>query len=234
MDSPADSMSFWESVAKTTKWGGYIHDVKKESVLLAEKVVSDKRVLLDIGCEGGSWTQMLSEMGWTDIVCVDINRDSLAVCHRRLPYALCIQTHPDGTTFPLANESVSLLICMEVAEVINHPWSMDEFLRVLHPGGVLVGTIHNRFSHRYVLRRLRLMVSNDPEGSYYMIGYSRFRKRLKQAGFRMIYERGFCWPLFSRKSNSRLIPLFVEAERCMGLRRFPVVSPWVTFVAQKI
>ena len=56
---------------------------------------------------------------------------------------------------------------------------------------------------------------------------------LAGAGFEVLHEEGYCWSPFARTSNSPLVPVFVQAERMLGLHRWIALSPWIAFVARK-
>jgi SAM-dependent methyltransferase len=185
---------------------------------------------LEVGCEGGRWSRLLSDMGWT-LTCTDINADVLAVCRQRLPNANCIHVSPSATTLPCATGSVSLVLCLEVFEVMESSWFAMEASRVLSPNGVLVGVTLNRSSLRGMFVRAKRYLTG--RSALYKISYAECRRRMESAGFVVASERGYCWFPFGRSSNSRLVPFFIGVERRFGLGRFTAFSPWVVFIARK-
>jgi hypothetical protein len=68
---------------------------------------------------------------------------------------------------------------------------------------------------------------------FYRHAYAKRRFALRDAGFDILLERGYCWFPFSRASNSPFIPFFARLERWLLLDRLPLLSPWVVFVARK-
>ena len=81
--------------------------------------------------------------------------------------------------------------------------------------------------------RLKEHLQAGPHG-FYAHAYASRRVALREAGFEIVSERGYCWFPFSRASNSRLIPLLTRLERWLLLDRLPLLSPWVVFVARKV
>ena len=63
--------------------------------------------------------------------------------------------------------------------------------------------------------------------------YTKWKRRVGEAGFQMVREEGLCWAPFGRSSNSRLIPIATKIEAMLGLRRLISYSPWVVFIARK-
>jgi ubiquinone/menaquinone biosynthesis C-methylase UbiE len=232
MSTNNDEMTYWEIIAKT-KWGSYVYEVEKEVVIRANTMSNRRTTLLDLGTGGGRWAQLLSNMGWTDIICIDVNPQDLNICHKRIPDALCVLTDPGARAIPAKSESVEFLLCIEVPTVINSEWFIEESFRVLRSGGLLLATLHNKFSYRTLLHRIGAFRSPSMRNSYYKLSYNKFRRNLFQTGFKVIHQKGFCWPPFSRTSDSKLVPSFIKIEKHLGLKNVPKVSPWVIVIAQK-
>lgn len=85
-DEPA--MTFWEKAA-ITRWGSYLTEIEKAVILKAHQLSGLPGTALEIGCEGGRWSKLLSEAGWK-VICTDIDVESLALCRKRIPDATCI------------------------------------------------------------------------------------------------------------------------------------------------
>ena len=225
--------TYWERVA-LTKWGRYLTKLEKQAVLKGSSLAARRRTALEIGCEGGRWSTLLSKEGW-NLICTDINNDMLEVCKRRIPTAQCVLVKVTDTTIPSGTGTIDLLLCMEVPQVAESEWFIDEAFRVLTSGGVLVAAVMNSFSYRAILHRLlREIVTKTPRTiGNYQVSYQALRSRLVRKGFTLINEQGCCWFPFARDSNSALIPFFVAFERYLGLRHLASLSPWIVFVAQK-
>jgi len=127
---------------------------------------------------------------------------------------------------------MGMLVCIEVPQVMpNSDWFVDEALRVLRPGGLLVSTFFNLFSYRGFLAHATASLRGEYD--YYRFAYPAWRRMLRERGFTFQHEEGFCWFPFRRASNSSLIPSFIAVEEYLGMRRLVSLSPWVVFVAQK-
>jgi SAM-dependent methyltransferase len=187
---------------------------------------------LDVGCEGGRWSHLVAEAGWS-LTCTDVNAEVLALCGDRLPEAACFLAAPTDRTLPCGDATISLLLCVEVHPVIDSDWFIAEASRVLKPNGVLVGVLLNRTSLRGLLVRAKQRFGFSSE-AYYRWSYRRWSHCMRTAGFQIECIDGFCWFPLSRASNSVLTPIFARLERMMGLRRVPLFSPWIAFVARAV
>ena len=225
--SPA---TVWETVA-TTRWGHYTTEVVEDAVRRGVEIAGPARSALEVGCEGGRWSRLLANLGWT-MTCTDVNQTVLSVCQQRVPSAKCILVSPRDTTLPCATNTMNLLLCLEVFQVMDSTWFPVEAGRVLSDDGVLIGVVHNKQSFRGAFVRAKQFLSGASE-RFYNLSYWEWRRRMTAAGFEIKFERGFCWFPLSRESNSVLAPLFVQLERRFGLGRITPLSPWVVFIARK-
>jgi SAM-dependent methyltransferase len=219
----------WETVA-TTRWGRYTSDVVEDAIAAGRDLIGEPGSALEVGCEGGRWSHLLANNGWA-MTCTDIDRDVLSICGRRVPSATCIAVSPDATSLPCASNSMRLLLCLEVFQVMDSLWFAREANRVLEDGGVLVGVTLNRGSLRGMFVRAKEHLRGTSK--FYNRSYAEWRRGVCEAGFEIILERGYCWFPFSRASNSALVPFFIRLERWLRLDRMPSLSPWVAFVARK-
>jgi len=204
------SETSWEKVA-LTRWGSYVSDLEQRIILQAQELAGQPSRALEVGCEGGRWSLMLSQRGWR-MTCTDVNKDALAICQRRVRSATCLHVDPKARTIPCVSNSFDLLLCIEVAPVIQSDWFVTEARRVLKTNGVLVGVTWNYLSLRGVLVRLA-QTMGKAKGDFYKISYSGLRAQLLNADFRTIHEEGFCWGPFRRTSNSAMVPFVVKLER---------------------
>jgi SAM-dependent methyltransferase len=186
---------------------------------------------LEIGCEGGRWSSLLAGLGWS-ITCTDVDAEVLARCAARLPEARCVVVEPGDRTLPLADASVSLVLCIEVQPVIQSDWFPREVVRVLRPGGELVGVTWNRLSARGMATDLMSRVRGRGGHGYYGQTYRPWRRRMEAAGLQFISERGMCWFPFGRASDSRLVPAAAWIEDRGRLWKLPSLSPWILFTAR--
>jgi len=220
----------WETVA-ATRWGQYTTRIVERTINEACDLTGTPGSALEVGCEGGRWSHFLAQRGWR-VTCTDVNVDVLALCRQRVPEATCVLVSPDATTLPCRTASVQLLLCLEVFPVMDSEWFASEANRVLEDGGLLVGIALNRSSIRAALVRLKVRVQGGTN-HFYRHAYAKRRFAVRDAGFDILLERGYCWFPFSRASNSPFIPFFARLERWLLLDRLPLLSPWVVFVARK-
>ncbi len=227
----AEQLTRWEQIA-LTRWGKYIREIECHSILEASRLAGEPARALEVGCEGGHWSRMLTDRGW-HMTCTDIDTQTLARCQQKIPSASCILMNPQDTKLPCEDGGMRLLVCIEVESVMNSSWFHDEVYRVLEPGGVIVAVAFNSLSLRAAYVRLAAYISGKSDG-FYQNPYPRFRRQLQQRGFVMLKEGGYCWFPFWRESNSRLAPIAGKVEQWLGLRKLPALSPWVIFIGRKI
>lgn len=213
-----------------TEWGKYLTGIETTAVLKAHELCGAPSVALDIGAAGGRWSQLLDKLGWK-IICIDINPFSLDQCRMRLPQAICLLADPNDTTLPCAPESIGLILCIETFPVMSAAWFTSEAYRILKPNGLIVGVFTNKLSGRGYFRHLASMIQNSFD--YYSTTYYWWRREARRVGFHVLLEQGLCWFPFSRSSNSPLVKLFTRVEHLVGLRRLPVISPWIVFIASR-
>src|SRR5262245_59552921 len=219
----------WEFVA-TTRWGRYTSEVVEDAIWTACKMAGEPASALEVGCEGGRWSRLLRSVGW-ELTCTDIDPKALSVCQGRIPSAKCVLVAPDSTSLPCDTKAVKLVLCLEVFPVMDSAWFAREASRVLLDQGVLVGVTLNWFSLRGMYVRIKQYLKG--ESKFYNLSYARWRRRMRDAGFEITFERGYCWFPFTRASNSGLAPLFIRLERWLGLSQIPALSPWIVFIARK-
>jgi len=222
--------TYWEEVANT-RWGAYTTDIARRAVLLGHELSAMPTTALEIGCEGGRWSRLLTDLGWS-MTCTDVDDEVLRLCEKRIPTAKCILAAPNDRKIPCLSNSIDLLLCIEVAPVIQSDWFLGESFRVLRGNGVMICVFWNLLSLRGLFAHTRVILSGTFD--YYRLAYLSWKKRLLGAGFCTRHEEGYCWFPFRRDSNSSLVPYFTNLEQRLGLRKLSVLSPWVSFVAQKI
>jgi SAM-dependent methyltransferase len=233
-DAP-DSLpgTFWEQAAQK-RWGSYLTSAEKAALETAASSVRPG-TSLEIGCDGGRWSQLLAALGWSTI-CVDISAEAVELCRLRIPSARCLLVKSDDRSFPVADSSVDLLLVYEVPTVTNSPWFAAEAARVLEPGGMLVCTITNPASIRAAAYRAATLVSASRRRwriTYEGPTFQDARRDLEAHGFNLLRQEGLGWAPFNRHSDSRLIPYFTWLEQVVGLRRLVRFSPLVVVVASR-
>lgn len=231
--APGFAKGFCED-AEATKAGAYLSAIEKDVIFRGQALAGRPSEALEVGCESGRWSELLSDLGWR-MTCTDIDPAMLSLCQQRLPEAKCILASPTDTSLPLPSNSLPLLLCVEVPEVVQAPWFFPEAARVLKRGGILIGVMFNRWSWRGIFHRARRrLTGHRPMDKYYILSYSKSRTILERAGFRTVFEQGFYWGLFRRTSDSERVPMYERIERSLNLSRLTGFSPWIAFVAQKL
>jgi len=228
-DRLSDNETYWEKVSNT-KWGAYTTDIARQAILLAHNLSGKPSTALEIGCEGGRWSKLLADFGWS-MICTDINEEPLKICQKKIPFANCILVQPGDNKIPCEADSVNLLLCVEVPPVIESDWFIEEAFRVLRNDGLVIGVFWNLLSLRGLFAHIKASFGGGFD--YYKINYRFWKKNLLSKRFRMRYEEGYCWFPFPRTSNSVLIPFFTSFEKKLGLRKITTFSPWIVFIAQK-
>ncbi len=224
----------WERLMLQTRYGRYANQVES---MMVEHVLTrylTPGVLLDVGCEGGRWSKVFAERGW-QVIATDLDERSLRICQSRIPNVRCVLVEPDCKQLPVENESIDLLLCVEVGPVIHTDWAVREFARVLKPGGKLVGVCWNRTSWRgFLYHRIAFVRSAGSHPMWgYPIRYEHFRRQMKVLGFRFEKELGYAWGPFRRTSNSPMVSIWSLFERLSGLQHFISWAPMVAFVAER-
>lgn len=222
--------TYWERVAES-RWGAYISDVEKRAILKAHDLRGSPSTMLEIGAEGGRWSEMLSELGWRT-ACTDVDEQAMAACQQRIPTAECNVVGAEDDALPCVSDSVDLLLCIEVPPVMHADWFLGEANRVLREEGLVVAVCFNRLSLRGTLVHLKARITGSYD--YYQLSYPAWRRLLKHNGYAVVHQEGYCWFPFRRASDSALVPWFVSFERLLGLRRLPSLSPWVVFIARRL
>lgn len=225
----------WERLMAQTRYGRYADRVESKMMLYVLAHCPVPGALLDVGCEGGRWSKVFADRGW-QITATDVDARALQVCQLRIPSARCLLVDPKSRRLEAENDSIDLVMCIEVGPVIHTDWAVPEFSRVLKRGGRLAGVCWNRSSWRgflyHHLPSLRSSGSDPLVG--FPIRYKNFHRKMIEHGFRFENELGYAWGPFRRTSNSFSVSLWAAFERFSGLQHFISRAPMISFVAQKL
>ena len=221
-------------IKNTRRWGRYLTQLETEMLHDASSIAGGSGDALDVGCDGGRYSKVLSDLGW-NLTCTDREKCRLELCRKRLPSARCLLVDAAEESLPVDSSSMNLVVCLEVLEVGTAKWFPGELYRVLRPGGVALFTFFNSMSLRGVVHRIIHGFGNNSPNRFFYVGpsYGRYRRLVTGAGLKMVRELGFCWAPFSRGSDSPLIPAAVRLEKMVGLRNLPSLSPWVLVMVRK-
>ena len=194
--------------------------------------------VLDAGCGNGNLTlrALRAENKTTKFIGMDFSRNMLGRAAFRAansPRAAFLQGSVTG--LPFQDQSFDWVVSSGVLTCLPDPDSaalaLQEFYRVLKPGGVLVVDFFNRVSH-YTLIRKHLFRESIKPPEY--VSPSEFRKCLEGAGFliqnyhgfdfkpcqgylfmsrwRPLVDPGFCQEKLSSYLEKRIIPRLPKAN----------------------
>ncbi|MBL8892101.1 MAG: class I SAM-dependent methyltransferase [Planctomycetaceae bacterium] len=219
---------FWEEYAEQ-RWGQYISAIEEKIIRFAHSQLVTPTTALEIGAEGGRWSKLLADLGWR-MTCTEIDPVALAVCQQRIPDSRCVLVDLESRDLPCGNNSQDLILAIEVHELVEQSWFVDEVGRVLKDGGIFVGVFQNKHSWRAALN-LKSMLQGTMR--HYTAGYLPWKRNMMGRGYRFLREEGICWMPFGRRSNSIFVKPATHLEQLLGLRQLTSVSPWIVFAAIK-
>jgi 2-polyprenyl-3-methyl-5-hydroxy-6-metoxy-1,4-benzoquinol methylase len=135
---------------------GFVYAGPERVSLFRRYVGGPGRRVLDLGCRDGALSA--AYLDGNEVVGVDVDREALAQAEE-----LGLKTEWADLDEPLAfdGESFDVVVAGELLEHIRSPRALvDETLRVLRPGGTLVGSTPNGFRLK---NRLRFAAGRHPE-----------------------------------------------------------------------
>ncbi len=121
---------------------------------------------LDLGCNGGYFSKMLTDFGFRDVLGIDIEPEFIDRARRAFGDA----TEGRRRTFRVGNaeelpaaEAFDFVLCTEVIEHTEHPGRViANIATALRPGGIAVVTLPNRTSIPYSWARLTHAIRRKP------------------------------------------------------------------------
>lgn len=106
--------------------------------------LAEGRTVLDAGCGTAYGSRLLAQAGAREVVGVDIAKSVLEAVAPTMPESVRLLTG-DLRRLELDDDSFELIVCFEVIEHFEDPFAvLDELVRVLAPGGLLVVSSPNR------------------------------------------------------------------------------------------
>lgn len=137
----------------------FVFGGEERARLFSELVGGPGRDVLDLGCRYGALTQ--AYLKGNRVTGVDVDREALAEAAK-----LGIETYwaDLDVRFPFEADTFDVVVAGELLEHVRDPAHIvAEALRVLRPGGRLVGSVPNAYRLKNRLRFLRgLKPENDP------------------------------------------------------------------------
>jgi SAM-dependent methyltransferase len=121
----------------------YVHGVAAPFTAEVERLVRDllgrgDGKLLDVGCGGGAFIPLATELGWS-VVGVDVSEEQLRVARKRVGVLAAELVQADATQLPFEEESFDAVLTVLTSTDVE-PWErlVAEAARVLRPGGAFV------------------------------------------------------------------------------------------------
>jgi len=153
------------------------------------------RRLLDLGCRDGTLTAHY--LPGNAVVGVDVDRDALAECGRRL--GIETRWHDVTEGLPFDDATFDAVVASELLEHLPFPpFVIGEIARVLRPGGLFVGSVPNAYRLK---SRLLFLLGRDPEDPTHL-------RRFSIAGLRRTLGRQF--------TEVQIVPAFGRLTRLHG------------------
>ena len=138
---------------------GFSYRLEERGPQLAQWIGTGKTVL-DLGCRDGSLTRFYTE--GNQVTGADIDRLALAAAKEKLGIEI---TWLDVSALPLpiAQGAFTVVVAAELLEHLPYPQELvEDILRILTPGGLLVGSVPNAFHWRKRLAFLGGRSAEDP------------------------------------------------------------------------
>ncbi len=148
-----------------------------------------------------------------DCVALDISLLGLRQAYSRFPQAQCVAA--DAQLLPFADQCFDLVLCSEVLEHLDQPQcAVDEFARVLRPGGKLVVTVPNWYNSWGLARKVAEFITRKPvtaAGQPIDNWFTPYRlKQLLEPRFRIDTKRGIWYLPPLGRGNTQLPRAFTQ------------------------
>ena len=228
-----ETIPYWENISTNTKHGRCIDKIEKNTIEKAFNLIINKNCVLEIECEGGKWLDLAYNAGFSTLIGTDVNNYEKA-CKIKNENIIFYQVNPDESFLPCKDNSINLIIVMQVVPVVHSEWFYKEANRVLTKDGFVVGMITNKNTIRgFLFNKSRGKVEFRQNELSYTKSFNFWKKLIEKQNFKFFYKRGYNIGPFSRDSNSRLIPIFSFFENIFALYKLHFLSPWFIFILKK-
>ena len=130
-----------------------------EAAKLLKRYIPESANILDVGCGTGLTGIALRELGYTDIVGIDISRESIILAEEAKAYSCLRQQDVQKQPFPFETDEFDAISCIGVLTYIEDPKSLfREFCRIVRPGGYIIFThredLIKSFNYHEILKEL--------------------------------------------------------------------------------
>lgn len=156
---------------------------------------------LEIGCGYGDTLCYLKKKGYVDWVAgIELNPEAAKNSSERLDFFL--EGDVQSIPLPFEDNSIDLILCLDVLEHLVDPWSV---LRKLHnllkPGGVIICSIPNVRNFRVLLPLV--IMGNWKYQKYGILDKTHLRFFTKKSSIQLIKHAGFKIDLIASTGLSR-------------------------------
>lgn len=119
-------------------------------VIICNVELNDQSLILDVGCNGGTFIRFLLKFLKGKIVGVEPSSPHITYANANLKCHLCSFVKSVGENLPFRSDAFDVITCLEVLEHSFSPKKfVDEIYRVLKPNGVAIFMVPNEDSIIY-------------------------------------------------------------------------------------
>ena len=123
-------------------------EVEQVSRYLWAAQAARARLVLDAGCGTGYGSRLLAESGAREVIGVDLARTTLEMARPGMPESVRLVLG-DLRELEFEDDRFELVVCFEVIEYVENPLVvLNELIRVLAPGGLLLVSSPNRDAYQ--------------------------------------------------------------------------------------
>jgi 2-polyprenyl-6-hydroxyphenyl methylase/3-demethylubiquinone-9 3-methyltransferase len=131
-------------------------------------MIKESTSVLDVGCGAGFLSNALALTGMK-VTGVDLSEDSLAVARKYDKSKKVEYISADAYHLPFADASFDVLTAMDFLEHVDRPQDIiQEFSRVLKPGGIFIFHTFNRnlLAYFVIIKAVEWLVKNTPKNMH--------------------------------------------------------------------
>ncbi len=128
--------SKFDQIKKTLEEESSVETYFRKYLIEYFKEKNNNCKIVDIGAGNGNLLKLLTDMGFTNIIAIDIDNYLSDEIKKNIPFEKC---NISIDKLPFNDNSIDIITCIQVIEHIENPWHfVREVNRVLKPNGFLV------------------------------------------------------------------------------------------------